>query len=159
MSTKKGLFEQFTEKFGFGSNTPNWAADKIAGVTWNTDVFSPEQWRTFVEMGGKVSDSGVLTIGDMELGTLGTGTQGLTPPSAGGDFLGLSKDQWGGVGSAFGIGEGLFDIFNKSQMVKTAKDYYKDQIELQRKQMDMLKEEANRLKDDRARLNQGYTGA
>lgn len=75
-----------------------------------------------------------------------------------GKFLGMDKGTWSGVTSAVGTGKGLFDIYSGLQQSKLAKDYYNTQMDLQKEQAAMAREEANRIKADRSRLNAGYSG-
>lgn len=121
-------------------------------VVYDTSVKTPEGWRTFAELGGTVGDKGQLMLNNDVVGQLQSG------PSTDGKFLGMDGGTWQGVGSAFGVGKGLFDIFSGIQQGKLAKDYYKHQTRLQNEQMQMARDENKRIADTRSVLNTGYSG-
>lgn len=75
-----------------------------------------------------------------------------------GQLLGLSDKTLAGLGSAFSMGQGLFDIYNNNRAYSLAKDYYKQQMRLQNEQAQMARDEAKRIASVRDSLNAGYIG-
>lgn len=75
-----------------------------------------------------------------------------------GQLLGLSDKTLAGLGSAFSMGQGLFDIYNSNRAHSLAKDYYGQQMSLQNEQAQMARDEAKRVAGVRDSLNAGYKG-
>lgn len=75
-----------------------------------------------------------------------------------GQLFGVSKDGWDGMGSAFGIGKGVFDIMSANKNYGLAKKYYEHQMNLQNEQAQMAREEYQRINKARKELSASYTG-
>ena len=75
-----------------------------------------------------------------------------------GQLFGVSKEGWDGMGSAFGIGKGVFDIMSANKNYGLAKKYYEHQMGLQNEQAQMAREEYNRINTARNNLNSSYMG-
>lgn len=75
-----------------------------------------------------------------------------------GQLLGLNDKTLAGLGSAFNMGKGLFDMYNNNKMFSLAKDYYGQQMRLQNEQAQMARDEAKRVANVRDSLNVGYRG-
>lgn len=75
-----------------------------------------------------------------------------------GQFLGLNKNTLSGLGTAFSAGKGLFDIYNANRNFSLAKDYYGQQMGLQREQAQAARDERARIANARESLVKSYMG-
>lgn len=110
-----------------------WNAD-IGG--YDTSMWSPEQWRAFGAAGGTVGDNGELLVNgnalntnQIDSGSALTNALGMN----GNNMLGLSSQQWSGVGTLGGLA--ALAVGLPSQM-----NYYNTQADLAKQQLAYNKE-------------------
>lgn len=116
---------------------------------YNTDFWTPEQWKQFGASGGTVDNSGRLLLGDNSLNPL-TGTLTSIKPidlDTGGLF-GLSGNQWGTLANVGGF-------VTKAIPLSSQMDYFKTQTGLAAQQL-----KSNQLAmADRKTFNQNWANA
>lgn len=78
--------------------------------------------------------------------------------NADGQLFGLNNDTISGLGSAFSMGKGIFDMVGANKNFSLAKDYYKHQMGLQNEQAQMARDENARVAGVRSDLNASYSG-
>lgn len=116
---------------------------------YNTDFWTPEQWKQFGASGGTVDNSGRLLLGDNSLNPL-TGTLTSIKPidlDTGGLF-GLSGNQWGTLANVGGLA-------TKAMALPMQMDYFKTHTGLAEQQL-----KSNQLAmADRKTFNQNWANA
>ena len=75
-----------------------------------------------------------------------------------GNMLGLNKDQWSGLGTLSGIGQGLYGLYQGGKRADLLKGYYDHQMGLQNEQAQMARDEYARLNQQREDATNRFMG-
>ena len=75
-----------------------------------------------------------------------------------GNMLGLNKDQWSGLGTLSGIGQGLYGLYQGGKRADLMKGYYDHQMGLQNEQAQMARDEYARLNQQREDATNRFMG-
>ena len=147
-------------KFGYNNSwdSLDWSDRSGKGGQY-TNSWSPEQWQEFGAGGGTVGNGGELISGQIlnaDGNAIGGGqvigqmdfTPGVGDSGAGKGLAGL--------GDAFSLGKGIFDIWSAIDTKGFMKDYYGNQTRLANEQMAMYKEDRDNIAQDKKEYTAAY---